>query len=653
MIYSSGVVGSGVRIMASVDERDIRELVNRILASDDFRRAPRLSEFLAYIVECSISSRRGDTTETQIGRLVFRRPEGYNPSEDSIVRSEARLLRQKLAHYFATAGVGETLLIEVPKGSYAAIIGPRKVTAPQPQMTSRGKPRLNAWLAGGLLVLALAVRLSWNGLHERRAVGSPAASVFTIQVTSSDPRLSKRFQEAKSRARQAIHSGGAVGDWYDAYGDSVGVAFNMRDVAHDASGAVQLGLRRQNRSMMRLLISSIAASRDWAGFWEMTPGGQPLRTDYRTDQDFRYCLPANFDLMVACYRQYLWTGDAAYLSRPFLDFYRHTIEEYVHAWDRDGDGTMASSPDRGLRGIPSYNQLPPRTLTGADLIAAQYAGYLAFAGLAERLGGTAPEFFRLAENARGKAASLRTRFNSEWWSPHLGRYYSAVLANGTFYSGYIAESYIFALRFELVEPGKKADATLDMLEARKPPNLQGSSYIPGVLFQYGRNKAAYGTLLELSDPDYAALPEMSFAIVDAVTSGLEGISPDVPRGIIATCSHLPNDVEFVTLGGVPAGPNLITVHHESTTLTRLTNQAGPPVQWKASFARLQTESEFRVLVDGVPVATQTENTTSGPTVFVFVPVAEGRTRTARIEFSYQQAPDAASSRNTGRRLVAQ
>jgi hypothetical protein len=633
--------------MSDVSENEVRELIGRIVVSHDFRRAPRLREFLAYTVECTLSSRLNETTETRIGTAVFGRHEGYNPSEDSIVRSEARLLRQKLSNYFATEGAAENLLIEIPKGSYAAVIKPRPASAPQPEPAppapatpppsagSRSKPNGRAWLSGGLLMLMLAAGLVWAGLHERRTVGSVGAA-SGIQVTSSDPRLSKRFQAVKSRALQAVHSGGTVGEWYDAYGTTVGIGFNMRDFAHDASGAAELGLVRQNRSMLSFLTASVSASRDWAGYWEMTPYGKPMQADYKNDQDFRYCLPANFDLLAACYRQYQWTGDPIYLSRPFLDFYRHTIEDYVHAWDREGNGMMQSSPDRGLRGIPSYNQQQPRSLTGADLVAAQYAGYRAFADFAERLNDKNPEFSGLAHSARAKAEALKDRFNSQWWDPDLGRYHSALLPDRTFYSGYIAESLIFPLKFELVEPGKKAAGALDSLEAEKPPNPQGRSYVPEVLFQYGRDQDAYQTLLELSDPDYFEIPEIAFAMVDAVTSGLAGIAPDVPRKIITTRSHLPKDMEFVKLEGVPVGPNAIAIRHEGRTVTRFTNQSGPSLQWKASFALPQAGIAFRVLVDDVPVSTQTESTMSGPTAFVFVPVAEGQTRIAQIEFSSNQ-----------------
>ncbi|MBV9612725.1 MAG: hypothetical protein JO091_09635, partial [Acidobacteriaceae bacterium] len=64
-------------------------------------------------------------TEQQIGIHVFGRPFGYNPNEDNIVRSQARLLRLKLEHHFAHEGLDEALIITIPKGQYLPVFTPR------------------------------------------------------------------------------------------------------------------------------------------------------------------------------------------------------------------------------------------------------------------------------------------------------------------------------------------------------------------------------------------------------------------------------------------------------------------------------------------------------------------------------------------------
>src|SRR6185437_1516921 len=100
-------------------------LVERIAASQHLKSSARLREFLFYIAECAIREAPEDATEQQIGVRIVHRTPGYNSSEDSIVRTHARLLRQKLAAYFAEEGLHEKFVVEVPKGHYLPVFHPR------------------------------------------------------------------------------------------------------------------------------------------------------------------------------------------------------------------------------------------------------------------------------------------------------------------------------------------------------------------------------------------------------------------------------------------------------------------------------------------------------------------------------------------------
>lgn len=101
-------------------------LVERIAASQHLKSSARLREFLFYISECAIREAPEDATEQQIGVRIFHRAPGYNSSEDSIVRTHARLLRQKLTAYFAEEGLHEKLIVEIPKGHYLPVFQPRE-----------------------------------------------------------------------------------------------------------------------------------------------------------------------------------------------------------------------------------------------------------------------------------------------------------------------------------------------------------------------------------------------------------------------------------------------------------------------------------------------------------------------------------------------
>jgi len=100
-------------------------LVHRIASSQHLKTSARLHDFLLYVGECAIRGVAEEATEQQIGIHVFDRAPGYNSSEDSIVRTHARLLRQKLADYFAGEGAGEDMVLEIPKGHYLPVFRSR------------------------------------------------------------------------------------------------------------------------------------------------------------------------------------------------------------------------------------------------------------------------------------------------------------------------------------------------------------------------------------------------------------------------------------------------------------------------------------------------------------------------------------------------
>ena len=106
-------------------EGDLRwELVQRIVESPYLIGSARLRDFLLHVTACAIREAPEEATEQQIGIQVFQRSPGFNSSEDSIVRSQARLLRRKLAAYFKAEGASEPLIIEIPKGHYLPVFLP-------------------------------------------------------------------------------------------------------------------------------------------------------------------------------------------------------------------------------------------------------------------------------------------------------------------------------------------------------------------------------------------------------------------------------------------------------------------------------------------------------------------------------------------------
>lgn len=131
-------------IDAAADEH--QALVERIASSQTFWKSQKLREFFLFVCDCS--SRKGaseEVKEQQIGVHVFHRRPGYNTSEDSIVRVQARELRKRLATYFETEGKHEPLIITIPKGGYLPVFIPaesRDQVERESEISSRPEPEL-------------------------------------------------------------------------------------------------------------------------------------------------------------------------------------------------------------------------------------------------------------------------------------------------------------------------------------------------------------------------------------------------------------------------------------------------------------------------------------------------------------------------------
>ena len=86
----------------SVRQRE--ELVRRVTSSVTFEKSPRLRAFFLHVCRCARENKSEEATEPQIAIYVYFRQPGYNPNENNIVRSQARVFRMKLEHHFANEG---------------------------------------------------------------------------------------------------------------------------------------------------------------------------------------------------------------------------------------------------------------------------------------------------------------------------------------------------------------------------------------------------------------------------------------------------------------------------------------------------------------------------------------------------------------------
>lgn len=122
----------------------IRGQLEKILASEAFARAERMSRFLRFIVHETLNGKGAQLKEYLIGVEVFDRDKSYDPRTDPVVRGEARRLRTKLMEYYEREGKDDLVRIQLPKGSYAVVfqsssdVGPADHTSTSVRSTPAG-----------------------------------------------------------------------------------------------------------------------------------------------------------------------------------------------------------------------------------------------------------------------------------------------------------------------------------------------------------------------------------------------------------------------------------------------------------------------------------------------------------------------------------
>jgi adenylate cyclase len=204
-------------------DEEIRRELERVLASDGFANADRMSGFLKYVVDQALAGASDQVKEYVIGVEVFRRDEHYDPRLDSIVRVEAKRLRTKLDEYYAGPGSNDDVVIRMPRGAYVPLFEQRSVDVPPvdvpPVDVPHVRPRRRAsWQIGlGLAAVTIAlVALAARGTGLWATDGAtPTATIAVLpfaqySVDTADALLAARLTDGVSSELARIKTMGVI-----------------------------------------------------------------------------------------------------------------------------------------------------------------------------------------------------------------------------------------------------------------------------------------------------------------------------------------------------------------------------------------------------------------------------------------------------------
>jgi TolB-like protein len=179
---------------------EVRDALARIVASEALRTSPQLVAFLGFVVE---TTQRGEANRIKAYTIAVEalgRAPDFDPELDSIVRVVAGRLRRALEHYYADAGIGDPILIDLPRGSYVPVFR-RRLAMHEPAAavvsrtdadagTTRRPLVRRLWIPLTALAAAVIASIALVAFPiKSERTGSPAASA---SVSVSRPSASLR-----------------------------------------------------------------------------------------------------------------------------------------------------------------------------------------------------------------------------------------------------------------------------------------------------------------------------------------------------------------------------------------------------------------------------------------------------------------------------
>ncbi len=118
MLFMNSTQVPGTIELGGPTPEDIQRQLSKIIHSKPFRHASALQRLLQYLISKALADPFADIKEYTIGMEVFERGPDYDPQSDTIVRVQIHRLRIKVKEYYETEGIGDPILVDIPKGHY-------------------------------------------------------------------------------------------------------------------------------------------------------------------------------------------------------------------------------------------------------------------------------------------------------------------------------------------------------------------------------------------------------------------------------------------------------------------------------------------------------------------------------------------------------
>jgi adenylate cyclase len=106
------------RQIQNIGVEKIERQLHRILDSPEFNAAQQQRKFFKFVVKETLAGREDEIKGYTIATCVFGRGADFDQNSDPIVSVQANRLRRALERYYLVAGKEDSIVIDIPKGTY-------------------------------------------------------------------------------------------------------------------------------------------------------------------------------------------------------------------------------------------------------------------------------------------------------------------------------------------------------------------------------------------------------------------------------------------------------------------------------------------------------------------------------------------------------
>jgi TolB-like protein len=166
----------------------VEQQLERIVSSATFSGSERHRKFLTFVVEQALKGDTDRLNEFVLGFEVFNKNESFDPRIDSIVRVEARRLRERLRKYYDEEGVGDPIVITLRPRSFIPEFHDKTAPPSETPAAPQRHPRRTIVLVLAAVLFGAAVTAAVFLLSSRRASPPPTAAIAILPFEVVQPQ---------------------------------------------------------------------------------------------------------------------------------------------------------------------------------------------------------------------------------------------------------------------------------------------------------------------------------------------------------------------------------------------------------------------------------------------------------------------------------